>query len=64
MKGVLLRGDKVVIPISLENKVVKMAHEGHQGLEKTRHSEPECGFLRWMREFQPLWVLVLRAKLQ
>ena len=36
VKGVLLRGDKIVIPTSLQNKVVKIAHEGHQGLVKTK----------------------------
>ena len=63
VKGVLLRGDKIVILTSLQNKVVKIAHEGHQGLVKTKQFL-ECGFLEWMREFQPLWVLVLHAKLQ
>ena len=28
VKGVLLRGDKIVLPTSLQNKVVKIAHEG------------------------------------
>ena len=32
----MLRGDKIVIPTSLRNKVVKIAHEGHQGLVKTK----------------------------
>ena len=36
LKGVLLRGDKIVIPTSLQNKVVKIAHEGHLGLVKTK----------------------------
>ena len=46
VKGVLLRGDKIVIPTSLQNKVVKIAHEGHQGLAKTKQ------FLR-SREWLP-----------
>ena len=36
VKGVLLRGDKIVIPTSLQDKVVKIAHKGHQGLMKTK----------------------------
>ena len=36
VNGVILRGDKIVIPTSLRNKVVKIAHEGHQGLVKTK----------------------------
>ena len=36
VKGVILRGDKIIIPPSLQNRVVKIAHEGHQGLVKTK----------------------------
>ena len=36
VKGVLLHGEKIVIPTSLQNKVLKIAHEGHQGLVKTK----------------------------
>ena len=36
VNGVILRGDKIVIPTSLQNKVVKIAYEGHQGLIKTK----------------------------
>ena len=36
VNGDILRGDKIVIPTSLRNKVVKIAHEGHQGLVKTK----------------------------
>ena len=36
VKEVLLRGDKIVMPTSLQNKVVKIAHEDHQGLVKTK----------------------------
>ena len=35
-KGVILRGAKIVILKSLQNKVIKIAHEGHQGLTKTK----------------------------
>ena len=34
--GVLLRGQRIVIPASLRNRVVELAHEGHQGIVKTK----------------------------
>lgn len=34
--GVLLRGNRIIIPVSLRRKVVDIAHEGHQGLVKTK----------------------------
>ena len=33
---VILRGDKIVIPQALQHRVVNIAHEGHQGLVKTK----------------------------
>ena len=33
---VLLRGQRIVIPQSLQNRVIKLAHEGHQGLVRTK----------------------------
>ena len=33
---ILLRGDKIVIPQALQHKTVDIAHEGHQGLVKTK----------------------------
>jgi transposase InsO family protein len=33
---VLLRGNRIVIPSNLQAEVVKIAHEGHQGLVKTK----------------------------
>lgn len=33
---ILLRGDKIVVPRSLQQKVIDIAHEGHQGLIKTK----------------------------
>ena len=35
-KGLILRGDRLVIPKSLTNKIVALAHEGHQGEVKTK----------------------------
>jgi hypothetical protein len=34
--GVILRGTRIIIPATLETRVVKLAHTGHQGLAKTK----------------------------
>ena len=34
--GVLLRGDRLVIPCGLRNRVLRIAHESHQGMVKTK----------------------------
>ena len=34
--GTILRGDRIIIPAQLQQKVVQMAHEGHQGIVKTK----------------------------
>jgi len=34
--GILLRGHRVVIPVTMRRKVVQIVHEGHQGLLKTK----------------------------
>ena len=34
--GLLLRQDRIIIPPSLQNKVVKVAHEGHLGTVNTK----------------------------
>ena len=34
--GLLLRGDRVVLPKSLQSRAVKLAHAGHQGIVKTK----------------------------
>ncbi len=34
--GVLLRGERLVVPRKLQEKVVQIAHEGHQGITKTK----------------------------
>ena len=34
--GVLLRGHRIVIPTSMQKNIVQIAHEGHQGLVKTK----------------------------
>ena len=34
--GIVLRGDLIVVPKALQQKVVQLAHEGHQGIVKTK----------------------------
>ena len=34
--GVILRGSRIIIPKSLQEKIVKIAHEGHLGIVKTK----------------------------
>jgi hypothetical protein len=34
--GVLLRGNRLIIPASLRSRVVELAHSGHQGIVKTK----------------------------
>ena len=34
--GIILRGDRIVMPNTLQAKVIEIAHEGHQGIEKTK----------------------------
>ena len=36
LDGVLLRGDRIVLPNSLRVSAVKIAHEGHMGVEKSK----------------------------
>ena len=35
--GLVLRGDRIVVPNTLQNKIVKIAHEGHLGITKTKN---------------------------
>ena len=34
--GVVMKGSRIVIPTKLQKRVVEIAHEGHQGLVKTK----------------------------
>ena len=34
--GVVLRGTRIIIPTTLQTRIVKLAHAGHQGLAKTK----------------------------
>ena len=35
-EGVLLKGNKIVIPQKLQSQIVTLAHQGHQGIVKTK----------------------------
>ncbi len=35
-KNIILRGNRIVMPTSLQQRAISIAHEGHQGLVKTR----------------------------
>lgn len=35
-QGVLLRGDRIVVPVELRKRALELAHEGHQGIVKTK----------------------------
>ena len=34
--GIILRGNKIVVPASLQQQAIRLAHTGHQGLVKTK----------------------------
>ncbi|CAB4038802.1 Transposon Ty3-I Gag-Pol poly [Paramuricea clavata] len=34
--GIILRGTRIIMPCSLREKAIRLAHEGHQGLAKTK----------------------------
>lgn len=34
--GLILRGSRIVIPTTLQNRIITLAHEGHQGMSKTK----------------------------
>ena len=34
--GLLLRSNKIIIPSNLQQKIISLGHEGHQGIKKTQ----------------------------
>lgn len=46
---ILLRGSRLVIPSSLQRKIVNIAHEGHQGIVKTKQLLREKIWFPWNR---------------
>ena len=54
--GLVVRGSRIVVPRSLRDKVVRLAHEGHQGLQKqTNISGPGSGFQIWTGWWKPIF---------
>ena len=50
-QNVILRGSRIVIPESLRQRAIDIAHESHQGLSKTKAMIREkCGFLKLMKQ--------------
>ena len=35
-QDILLKGNLIVVPESLQNKIIELPHEGHQGINKTK----------------------------
>ena len=35
-EGVVLRGERIIIPASLQERILDLAHQGHQGITKTK----------------------------
>ena len=44
VEGLVVRGEQLIIPGGLQQEVIQLAHEGHQGQDKT---------LQWLR--QSVW---------
>ena len=36
VNDLVLRGTRIIVPLELQKKMVKLAHEGHQGLVKSK----------------------------
>ena len=51
--GLVVRGEQLIIPQALQGDVIQLAHEGHQGQDKT---------LQWMR--QSVWFPNMGAKVR
>ena len=44
-----LHGARIVVPSALQQRLVNIAHEGHQGVVKTKKSHPRKGMVPWHR---------------
>ena len=53
MYGLVVRREQLIIPLALQGEVIQLAHEGHQGQDKT---------LQWMR--QSVWFPNMGAKVR
>ena len=41
-QGLLLRGTRICVPVSLQTRVIELAHEGHQGAVRTKQLLRSC----------------------
>lgn len=42
--GILLKGDCIIIPTSMQQDILKKLHDAHQGIEKTKLRAKSCVF--------------------
>ena len=43
--GLVVQGSRIVVPSSLRDKVVRLAHEGHQGVTKNKRISQDQGLV-------------------
>ena len=46
--NIILRGSRIIIPDSLHQRAVDIAHESHQGVSQKLYCEKRCGLSVWM----------------
>ena len=47
--GIVVRGDRIVVPETLRKRMVEIAHEGHQGQVRTKQQlRAHCGSREWI----------------
>lgn len=61
--GVVLRGTMIVVPASLQERVVKIAHEGHAGITRTKALLRSKVWFRGLDELSRLFEFVWLANL-
>ena len=47
MNNILLRGMRIIVPVSLQKHTIKLAHQGHQELCKTKSIALGTGVVPW-----------------
>ena len=47
-EGVVLRGERIIIPASLQERILDLAHQGHQGITKTKSRLRSKVWWPWM----------------
>ena len=48
----VMRGMRIVSPVSLRKRVLELAHEGHQGILKTKGSSPKQSRTVWWKDIE------------